>query len=246
MLLGILHHTHASESTLRVYYYPLELNEKHWVFDFIAQNPYDRETEIIYPFCLLHPSTHKELCSEPDGWVLKQEMVDELGGGETHLRAYTLRMLQAKYKKETSCILYDSACSTGQFLAELKRYFPQVHTIGQDLSESMVRFAREHGNVNEAVHADAKLWPLGNRQVDIAFIRFLNSEVVKTEFAQMLFEKIAIRVKSNGIIVVFGHTPVLLASSDFLRLGSFELQQCVGVINDIETVLFQYYVLKVQ
>ncbi|CAF3411683.1 unnamed protein product [Rotaria socialis] len=246
MLLGILHHTHASESTVRIYYYPLEFDEKRYLFNLIAKNHLDHKTELIYPFCLLHPSTHRELRSESDGWLLTDSMVNELGQGETHIRQYTIHMLKNKYKQEDSCTLYDSACSTGQFLAELKYHFPLIHTIGQDLSESMIQFVLECGTVDEALHADAKLWPLGDRQVDVAFIRFLNSEIMATEDALTLFQKIATRVKSDGLIIIFGHTPVLLSSCDFIRQGCLELKQCIGVMDGTDITLFQYYVLKVK
>lgn len=245
MLLGLLHHTHTSESTLRVHYYPLTFSEKRFLFNFVAENHCRPTIELIYPFCLLHPSTHRELQSEADGWLLTTEMVNELGEGESHLRDYSVKIL-AKQQQQHS-VLYDPACSTGQFLATLKHHFPDAHTIGQDLSESMVRFARDQGNVDEAVHADAVLWPLGDRQVDAAFIRFLNSEVVTTEAALVLFDKIAARVKSNGTIIVFGHTPVLLASTDFLSRDSLVVEQSVGVASDESGIfLFQYYVLKVK
>lgn len=54
-------------------------------------------------------------------------------------------------------------------------------------------------------------------------------------------------MKSGGIIIVVGHTPILLSSPDFARHDDLELKQCVGVINDQNIItLFQYYVLKVK
>lgn len=108
------------------------------MFNLILKNTLDHRTELIHPFCLLHPSTHRELRSESDGWQLTDDMADELGRGETHLRQYTIHMLKTKYKQNENSTLYDPACSTGQFLAEIKVCFSSMHTIGQDLSESMI------------------------------------------------------------------------------------------------------------
>lgn len=241
MLLGLLHHTHSSQSTIRIHYYPLEFDEKLYLFNL-------SNIELIYPFCLLHPSTNKELTSEPEGWLLTEDMVNELGEGETHLRNYSVKILaETNIQLSQNCTIYDPACSTGQFLATMKHFFPNIHTIGQDLSESMIQYAQKHGHVDEAIHADAMLWPFeDHRQVDIVFIRFLNSEVVTTDMALILFDKIANRVKTAGKIIVFGHTPVLLTSSDFLSRNSLVLEQCIGRTNDdCGMFIFQYYILRV-
>jgi len=247
MLLGIFSHTHSSQSAVTIHFYPLEESEKQFIFNFIAQNLDKTNTEIIYPFSLLHPDTHQELCSEPDGWLFTEEMVDELAQGETHLRNYTIEMIsRGKLKVSTNSLIYDPACSTGKFLSTIKSSFPHINTIGQDLSKSMIDYVRQHKHADETIHSDATNWPLGDRQVDLAFIRFLNSEVVTTQMAFVLFEKIVDRIKSNGQIVLFGHTPLLLSSSNFLSIrNSLKIEQCIGVSNDSHGItLFQYYIIK--
>ena len=249
MLFGIFHHSHSSQSNVKIYYYPLQQNEKQFLFDQIQQQNDKLNTEIIYPFCLLHPLTHEELHSEPDGWLLTEEMVDELNQGETHLRDYSVKMIlenKLQICNERS-VIYDPACSTGQFLFTLKCSFPWIHTIGQDLSRSMIEYVQNHNHADEAIHLDAEFWPMNKDQVDMIFIRFLNSEVVTTTKASVLFNKILDRIKRNGQVVVLVHTPVLLSSSDFLSIQkSLVVEQCIGITNDSQhgIALFQYYILK--
>ena len=81
------------------------------------------------------------------------------------------------------------------------------------------------------------------RSADVTFNRFLNSEVVTTEAAEVLLAAILPTVAPGGVMVTFGHTPVLLTSSNFRMVDGFVLERCVGVAVD-KSSIFQYYISR--
>ena len=70
-------------------------------------------------------------------------------------------------------VIYDPACSTGEFLEDFKKKFPESYTIGHDLSQEMVNYAKDF--VDEACCCNAIDSPLKEKSVDLMFLRFLNS-----------------------------------------------------------------------
>jgi isonocardicin synthase len=232
-LLGVHAGHQVHEVGYTVCYTPLRDNEKRWLFQRIAADP---GTEIVYPFAYL--SGGKERRSPPSGWSVAPMRASNLGVGEEILRRYTIGLLRRQ--APGGAIFYDPACSTGQFLAELKREFPTCTTVGQDLSAGMVRLAASQ--VDRVICDDAIRPGIADRSADYIFIRFLNSEVVTTGYAFELFRALAGKVKDDGRIIVFGHTPVLLQSG-FFREQGFAVEQASGATDDGEYV-FQYYVLR--
>ena len=83
-------------------------------------------------------------------------------------------------------IVYDPACSTGEFLSDYKNSFPKSHTIGHDLSQEMIDYAKDY--VDESFCCNAFDSPLKDNSVDLMFLRFLNSEVVNTQMAYKIFK----------------------------------------------------------
>ena len=185
--------------------------------------------------------TKNEKKSPLSGWSLNKEKVIYLGYGEEHIRKYTKEYLLQNKLVENNCIIFDPACSTGQFLYELKKHFPNCKTIGQDLSKEMVDYARNY--VDEIYHGNAIKTFITDKSVDILILRFLNSEVVTTITAYRLFNKLIATVKNNGLIICFGHTPVLIRQKYFLKRNDLKILHSNGYDKDTNSI-FQFYILK--
>ncbi len=235
MLLGFLKKGFQREKDVEVEYYPLKKSEKITAFDEIKNN---KNSDIYFPFKYLDYYTNEEEKSPDTGWDLNPAKVIYLGYGEEHIRKYTINFIKPYMKDGT--IIFDPACSTGQFLHTIKKYYPSCKTIGQDLSKEMVDYAKDY--VDEIYCGDSINTKIKDESVDIEFFRFLNSEVVTTEYAYLLFEHLYKKVKKNGIIVIFGHTPVLMKKEFFIKLG-LKVVQSIAYDKDYDCI-FQYYVLR--
>ena len=238
MILGVFVDQRLSDSVVSIHYHPLTNSEKLKVMEDIILND-GKEAELTYPFPLLRESTRSEWGSPPEGWIVDDAYDAMLAGGEELIRAYSIQFLKQIGVEKP--ILYDPACSTGVFLSTLQKALPGSYTVGQDLSQQMANFARVR--IDEAHCANAATPKIKLGTADVVYIRFLNSEVIKTSEAEELLFALLPAVKSGGYIMTFGHTPVLLSSSNFRCLQGFRLIQCVGVALD-KTGIFQYYVIQ--
>ena len=238
MILGVFVDQRLSDSVITIHYHPLTNSEKLKVMEAITVND-GKDTELTYPFPLLRESTRCEWGSPPEGWVVDNAYDAMLAGGEELIRAYSIQFLKQIGVEKP--ILYDPACSTGVFLSTLQKALPGSYTFGQDLSQQMANIAKER--IDEAHCANAANPKIKPGTADVVYIRFLNSEVIKTSEAEDLLSVLLPTVKPGGYIVTFGHTPVLLSSSIFRCLQGFRLQQCVGVTLD-KTGIFQYYAIR--
>ncbi|XP_060086363.1 isonocardicin synthase-like [Ylistrum balloti] len=238
MLLGLYCDERITENEVHVHYYPLNNAEKLKLFSDIMAGD-SSYVEIICPFPLLRESDSKELCSPAEGWEVDDAYDVMLSCGEERLKQYTIQFLETI--DMTTGRFYDPACSTGMFLSTLKEAFPESYTIGQDLSQQMADFSKER--VDEVYCGNAMLPKILTGTADACFIRFLNSEVVTSAEAEVLLSALLPTVREKGFIVIFGHTPVLLSSSNFRRLSNFRLIQSVGVSTD-KTGIFQYYIIQ--
>lgn len=238
MLLGLLVDERLSDSKITVFYNPINQSEKIRVMNDIMASG-GANVELVFPFPIMRQSTRQEWGSPPEGWQVDDAYDIMLGCGEERIRAYSIKFLNdAKLEKP---ILYDPACSTGVFLSTLQKAIPGSYTVGQDLSQQMANFAKDR--VDEAHCANALFPKIKLGSADAVYIRFLNSEVVMTCEAEELLSALLSTVKVGGYVVTFGHTPVLLSSSNFRALQGFQLVQCVGV--DVNKGgIFQYYVIK--
>ena len=238
MILGVFVDQRLSDSLISIHYHPLKNSEKLKVMADITLND-GKDVELTYPFPLLRESTRSEWGSPPEGWIVDDAYDAMLAGGEELIRAYSIQFLKQIGMEKP--ILYDPACSTGVFLSTLQKALPGSYTIGQDLSQQMANFAKER--IDEAHCANAVTPKIKLGTADVVYIRFLNSEVIKTSEAEDLLSALLQTVKSGGYIVTFGHTPVLLSSSIFRCLSDFRLIQSVGVSLD-NSGIFQYYVIQ--
>ncbi|MGH4033511.1 hypothetical protein ACQB60_31780 [Actinomycetota bacterium Odt1-20B] len=115
-------------------------------------------------------------------------------------------------------VIYDPACSTGAFLADLRRALPQVSV------------------------ADARQPPGPDASVDVLVLRFLNSEVVTVAQSVDLFDALIATLAPDGHVLAFGHTPLVLPVHEVARRHGLTVVSRVAEDAAADT-LFQYHVL---
>ncbi len=236
MLLGFLYKRNYKNRKIRIDYYPFTNEEKKHIFNDIKTK---RNIDIYYPYKYRDFYTNREETSPKEGWSFNPEKKEYLGYGEIHLRSFTIDFF--KSLNEQFKIIYDPACSTGEFLNEFKKNFKTTYTIGHDLSREMINYAKDY--VDEAKCCDAINSPIKNHSVDVMFLRFLNSEVVNTYNAYKIFKVLINKVKKHGLIVCFGHTPVLIRKEMFIKYNLKPII-CNGY-DKKRNAIFQYYVFEV-
>lgn len=237
MILGLFVDQRIGDSRITLHYHPLDNPEKIKIMNGIKEND-GKNIELIFPFPLLQESSRQERSTPPEGWMVDEGFEAILGCGEERIRHYSIQFL--KNIGLVNHLLFDPACSTGEFLSSMQKALPGCYTIGQDLSQQMAKLASKR--IDEAYCANASTPKIKPGTADVVFVRFLNSEVVRTSEAETLLHALLPAVKSGGYLIIFGHTPVLLSSSNLRRLKDFQLQRCVGIHENGEG-MFQYYVL---
>lgn len=235
MLLGILKSKNKTKRKIEISYFPFNNDEKETVFNELKN---DRMIDIYYPYRYREYDTNKEQVSPKTGWSFDTNRKQYLGYGEVHLRDFTNEYFKS-YDFNNKKI-YDPACSTGEFLSEFKKRHPNSYTIGHDLSQEMVDYAKDF--VDESYCCNAINSPLKNSEIDLMFLRFLNSQVVSTKDASEMFLKLLTKVKKGGLLAAFGHTPFLI-SKEWLMKSGVKIVNCSGY--DVERdAIFQYYVME--
>nr|KAG5712448.1 hypothetical protein BaRGS_011422 [Batillaria attramentaria] len=218
MLLGVLEDQRMREDGVVLYFRSYSDHEKMFV---------------------MQPGTLKELSCRPDGWDIDEPLAEQLGEGEVILRQYAQIWLKSLERDDLR--LYDPACSTGQFLSSMRSAVPKAHLIGQDLSAQMVSYAKKR---LDEIHCGNAIEPkVPENSVDVCFVRFLNSEVVKVKDVLTILEPLSRRVKVGGHLIIFGHTPVLLSAADLRRMHGWRVEQSLGGGAQWGGV-FQFYVVK--
>jgi isonocardicin synthase len=231
---GLVETVRTSDSDARIVFRPLDEAQRRAAFDAITPT-----TEIVHPFAKQR-DPGREKTSPADGWKVSAERAEYLGLGEAHIRRYTRELFAPRFTGLTEDVLaYDPACSTGRFLSDFATLNPRrIRTVGQDLSRHMVAFAREQ--LEQVHHGDAMTPAVAPATVDILFSRFLNSEVVSTAMARRILPRLAATLRPGGLMVLLGHSPVLLDVPD-LRDAGLRVLQTVARTDDY---VFQYYVCE--
>jgi isonocardicin synthase len=222
MLFGELISFRVAQDDYRLHFKPMTSETKSKLFQWIVEN--DCRAELRFPFPYLTRQSSLEIVSPDTGWHVDQALRDQLFRGENHMRSICKSLL-AKIGKSGD-VLYDAACSTGDFLADVSKAVSDCRTIGQDLSAEMIAIAKTQ--LDEVIIGDAVDSTLTAESVDIAFIRFLNSEVVSTAYADTLLKNILDRVRIGGHIIAFGHTPILMDRGTLAAAG-LEVLRSVAV-----------------
>lgn len=236
MIMGLLDQVQVSAGGVTLYVRPARDEERAQAFAHVVSSPLN---DIHYPFTrIVVDGELNEPLTTPDFWVPTPERVRELDEAEAPLREHAVTVLR-RYGVGGGRV-FDPACSTGTFLAHLQQQFPHAWTIGQDLSDEMVRFAGRH--LDEVHSGDSAVPRVAAGSVDVLVLRFLNVNVVSTQQALLLFDACAQTVAPGGLVLVMGHTPVLVPSAYFEQSG-FTVMERLGVAAGGRAA-FQFYVLR--
>lgn len=238
MLLGVLIDHRVQEDGIAIYYRPFTDQEKKFVMHDIITNRL-KDVEIVFPYPPLQGVAKTEIHCPDEGWEIDEALALSMGEGEVILRDYSIKILRTLNKDEL--YLFDPACSTGQFLSTMKSAFPKSFAFGQDLSPCMAKYAKNR--LDESRCANAADPQIPDETADVSFVRFANSEVIKTVVARSMLEPLMKPVKTGGLLIIFGHTPVLVGSYDLLMRNDILIEQCVGG-DLVYDGIFQYYVVK--
>lgn len=239
MVLGKLVDQRIREDGVVLFYNELTPGEKIYLINDIIENGLT-EFEITYPFPALVHLNKEEIESPEEGWEIDEKLALSLGEGEVYLREYSIKFLKSLGVEDPR--LFDCACSTGQFLYTMKTALPNSYTIGSDLSQHMAEFAAKR--VDEIHCANALEPPVPPQSVDVVFIRFINSEVIKTKIAHIFLKPLTECLKIGGHLIILGHTPILTSAAEIkMVVPNMEIVQCIGGTREWNGI-FQFYIAK--
>lgn len=240
MLLGIYEKIQIEKGKVSIKFYSLESSEKRYIFNLIKRKV---DVEICYPIVLKTESCRmprwEEIWAGRSMAKTEEENIEFLSNTEPHLRKYTEEVL--KKNDMHKFVIYDPACSTGEFLEYVKQKFKDAYTIGHDMDENMINIAKKR--VDEFACCNAFESSIESEYVDVLALRFLNYAVVNRVEAEKLFKQLVKKVKKGGLVVCFGHTPVLL-SGLFFEEYTVEIIGKVGY-EEASDSIFQYYAMRV-
>ena len=236
MFLGFLADVQFENRMIVIKYHPLTQFEKHILFQKVVEskNKYDIE----YPFRFRYFGTNLEQTSDNLNWKVDNKAAEALSTGEKHFREYSRKII-LEYGLSPK-IIYDPACSTGEFLHSIKLLLPNSLTIGHDMSPDMVDYSKD--KVDLSLCCDANNSPIENESVNLLVLRFLNGGVVTSSAAKKLLEVLQQKIKKGGLAICFGHTPVLVGLKDFENVG-LELIGKIGY-EESSNSIFQYYLSR--
>lgn len=235
MIIGILKKSVYNTPDIQIEYYPLTDLERTSIYEIIKEN---NNINIYFPYTYHDYYTKEEKGSPKDGWHYYENLDIYLARGEKHIRKETIDFLNHE-KLSCDTVMYDPACSTGNFLKEIKDSYPYVYTIGADLSKEMIEVAKP--KVDFALCENAYNSSVMDNSIDYLFLRFLNYHVVTKKEALEIYKVLLEKVKNDGKIICFGHTPVLLTKSE-LENDRCYIDRCSAYDQEYNSK-FQYYVL---
>lgn len=236
MLLGPLKKVQIGNQGARVQFLAVSAARKR---EALAQARQDLSSYLYFPLPSLDDDGCEQLCSSQD-WICDDALARRLDADETHFREYSVTLLESWLKP--GAVFHDVACSTGTYIAHLAARFPHCTFVGSDRSPSMIDYARarhaEHAidfQVMDAEHSDIAC--------DVLILRFLNAEVTTRLHAEWLFRRLAANVRPDGLLILFGHTPVLVDVHYLAQELGFTLIRCLGTRSG-HSELFEFYVLQ--
>lgn len=240
MLLGPHLHSLWGDDGLSIGFRTVTAEEKTKTFERALRQA---DSEILFPFPVLDGAGREAVCPA-DFWQCNESLAEQLNTDEQHFREHCAELLQAI--TATGALIYDPACSTGEFIAHLARALPDCLCLGSDRSASMIEHARQaHGKAA----VEFRLFDAGEAfdagiHCDVLILRFLNAEVLTRREARAAFESLIRCVKPGGTILVFGHTPVLIPVAWLAATCHLQLESSAAA-RPGQVELFQFYRLKV-
>lgn len=215
MIRGTLDGFENCGATYRIRFHPLDENAAAAAFAAA-----DESCELYYPLRRLRDG--RETTQPPSYWDDRAAQPEILDVPEAILRDAVCDALIGHLPARAT--VYDPACSSGAFLAALKSRWPDIRTVGQDRSAAMVAVASQR--VDEVHVGDSRHSVCPPRSVDLVICRHLNLDVVTSYQAKTLFRSAAGALRPGGLMVVIGHTPILLAGAWMEAQGFQALARC--------------------
>jgi len=240
MLLGPLTHLHWGNEGAVLYFRSVDQQQKHAAFGDALGAP---DSEIYFPFPVMD-DTGAEFVCPADYWQVDESLATQLDADEAHFRQQCVAVLKSGISPDS--MIHDPACSTGQFIAHLARELPGHRYLGSDRSASMIDYAqRQHGHGSVTFFlGDARQAAANGIRCDVLILRLLNAEVMTRCEAQQTLRDVLAGVNPGGLLIVFGHTPVLIAVPYLAEVLQLRLESCVAARSG-HTELFQFYCLRV-
>lgn len=238
MLLGHLEQIQWGDAGIAFYLKTMPPEEKQQVFHQAQHQP---GSEITFTFPVMDDRGREFVCPA-DLWQADKPLAEQLNADEAHFREHCVALLYDS-GLTPGAVIHDPACSTGQFIAQLARALPGLRCQGSDRSASMIQHAKRHHPGVTFELADAGHCANHRNRYDVLILRFLNAEVVTRADAEHLLRRQATTLKPGGLIIVFGHTPVLPAMPYMAQALGLRLESCVAARPGREE-LFQFYQLR--
>lgn len=239
MLLGPLAEWQWGNQGAVIYFQAVSAQEKETAFhNALTQSG----SEVRFPFPAMDDSGRECVCP-PEYWQCTELLATQLDADERHFRQHCTSLINSL--SSPAAVIHDPACSTGEFIAHLAGELPDRQCLGSDRSASMIEYAKKHHGTSAARFylADARHIATTGIQCDVLILRFLNAEVMTRKDTQQAFLDMAAGVKPGGTILLFGHTPVLIAVSYMAQVLKLELISSVAA-RPGHTELFQFYRLR--
>lgn len=239
MLLGRLQSAGWKEDGLHCRYVEPSLDEKHDAFRLALASPRNR---LHFPFPVIDEQG-EELVPPPAFWDDIERLANRLDSQECHFRQLSIEQL--RQLGFTRGLLYDPACSTGTFIGALAEALPNTRCLGSDLSPCMIEHARQR-NARAKLQfsvADAASPIVAPASCDVLVLRFLNAEVMLRDHAVALFHSLIERLKPGGVVILFGHTPLLFAVNEEASRAGLNVLRSLAALPGCDQI-FQFYVLE--
>lgn len=208
---------------------------------FLREASGDPLSDIVFPFSARDAGGDESICP-PSFWEHLSSRPARLAQDELHMRSLCADTLTQWLPP--GALVRDPACSTGDFIAAMADACPLLRLEGSDISAAMIDKARTR-HAGKAVRFEvADAAGAGPASCDGLIVRFLNAEVVTRADATALFDHLLSTVRPGGVIVLFGHTPLLVPVAGRAAAHGLRLVQCSAPLPD-DPALVQYYVLTV-
>jgi len=240
MLLGPLVQWQWSNEGVSIYFRTATLAEKTKAFDTALALS---DSEVNFPFPLCDDSNQEAVCPD-EFWQCNEVLATQLNADEAHFRDHCVQLLKTMPMKGQ--VIYDPACSTGEFISHLARELTDYRFLASDRSASMIAYAKNR-HVTSPVEfrlLDSSDAAISGIQCDVLILRFLNAEVLTRSDAHTAFRSLVHCVKPGGNLLIFGHTPVLIPVPWLAQQYHLHLLSSVAARSG-QTELFQFYRLLV-
>ncbi|WP_367374931.1 class I SAM-dependent methyltransferase [Pseudomonas lini] len=240
MLLGPHRQSQWGNEGVSIYFQASTEKERTEAFETALTCP---DSEIHFPFAVTDDSGQEAVCPS-DYWQGNESLAALLNADELHFREHCVTVLRTLLKPGD--LVYDPACSTGEFIAHLATELADGRYLGTDRSTSMIEYAQQRHSASSVEFRvmEATTSTESNIRCEVLILRFLNAEVMTRRQAHCAFESLVRCVKPDGTILVFGHSPVLLALPWLAHTFALAIICSVSARTGCQE-LFQFYRLTV-